>query len=72
MMAKICPKRSYTTEKVDIDFKKEMKELAKFRYFNKLANKEPSIPEMTRLVRRSPYWQNVVYNLRTKQKKEDL
>ena len=64
--------KTYRTEKIDVDFTKEMRELAKFRYFQNLAKKEPSLPEMTRLVRRSPYWKNVIFDLRTKPKKEDV
>ena len=64
--------RNYTTEKIDVDFKKEMRELAKLRYFKNLERREPSLPEMTRLLRRSPSWQNVVLDLKTKPKKEDL
>ena len=63
--------KNYVTEKIDVDFKKEMRDLAKFRYFQNLAKKEPSLPEMTRLLRRSPSWKNVIFDLRTKPKKED-
>jgi hypothetical protein len=65
-------KRSWTTEKVDIDFKKEMRELAKFRYFKNLEKKEPSLPEMTRLVRRCPGWKSIIFDLRTKPRKENV
>jgi hypothetical protein len=30
------------------------------------------LPEMTRLIRRSPSWKNIVFDLRTKPKKEDV
>ncbi len=71
-MADRNKQKTYTTVKIDVDFKKEMKELAKFRYFQNLAKKEPSLTEMTRLVRRSPSWKNVIFDLRTKPKKEDV
>lgn len=64
--------KRYITTKIDADFAKEMKELAKQRYFKNLARKEPSMPEITRLARRSPYWKGVVSDLLTKPKKEDV
>ena len=64
-------KGTYTTTKADRDFIKEMKELAKFRYFNNLAKKEPSITEMTRLLRRTTGYQQSKFELKTKPKKED-
>ena len=50
----------------DPDFIKEMKELAKFRYFKNLEKKEPSNSEMTRLIRKTDAWKNVVWELKTK------
>ena len=65
-MAKMNVKRRYTTEKIDSDFKTEMKELAKFRYFKNLENKEPTLAEMTKITRRTDAWKNVVWELKTK------
>lgn len=62
----------WKTIKVDAEFAKEMKDLAKQRYFKNLAKKEPSLPEMTRLARRSPFWNHVRNDLMTKPRKEDL
>jgi len=70
-MSAINPRRKYTTAKIDAEFMKEMQDLAKQRYFKNLAKKLPSLPEMTRLLRRSPAWNNVVFDLRTKPKRED-
>jgi hypothetical protein len=64
--------KKYTTTKVDADFMKEMKELAKFRYFKNLEKKEPSFPEMTRLARRTLSWQGVKNELSTKPRKENI
>ena len=70
-MGQINRKRNYTTAKLDKEFARELKELAKLRYFKNLAKKEPSMAEITRLARRRPYWKNVLNDLRTKPKKED-
>jgi len=72
-MAKINPKRSYKTVKVDTDFAKEMKELAKFRYFKGLEKvKEPSLPEITRLLRRTNSYKGSIFELKTKPRKEEI
>ncbi len=71
-MAKINPKRPFTTSKIDSDFKKEIKDLAKMRYFQNLEKKEPSMPEMTRLIRRTNSWKNVVFELKTKPRRENI
>ena len=52
--------------RTDPEFVKEMKELAKFRYMKNLENKEPSNSEMTRLLRKTDAWKNVVWELKTK------
>ena len=52
--------------RTDPEFIKEMKELAKFRYMKNLENKEPSNSEMTRLLRKTDAWKNVVWELKTK------
>jgi len=54
----------------DPDFVKEMKELAKFRYFKNLENKEPSLAEMTKITRRTNAWKKVVWELKTKTRGE--
>ena len=63
--------KTYTTEKIDVDFKREMKELAKFRYFKNLAKKEPSLPEMTRLLRRTDGYKTSIFELKTKTKRDE-
>jgi len=55
----------------DPEFIKEMKELAKFRYMKNLENKEPSLSEMTRLLRKTNGWKMGVFELKTKPRKED-
>ena len=52
--------------RTDPEFVKEMKELAKFRYMKNLENKEPSNSEMTRLLRKTDAWKNVLWELKTK------
>jgi len=59
-------------QRSDPDFVKEMKELAKLRYFKNLEKREPSFSEMTRLVRRTPGWQQVIFDLKTKPRKENV
>jgi len=58
--------------RVDPDFIKEMKELAKFRYLRNLEKKEPSSAEMTRLLRRTDAWKQAQMELRLKPRKENL
>jgi hypothetical protein len=64
--------KKWTTIKVDSNFAKEMKEAAKMRYFKNLAKKEPSSPEMTRLLMRTPEYKNALSKLKSLPKKEDL
>lgn len=71
-MAVMNRKKPWTTVKVDTDFAREMQELAKLRYFKGLAKKEPSLPEMTRLMRRTYNYQWVLSELKTKPRKEDM
>lgn len=61
--------------RADPEFVKTMKELARIRYDKGLSNfhpKELGTAEITRLAMRSPYWKNVVEDLKTKPKKENL
>ena len=60
-----------TLQRVDIDLAKEMRELAKLRYFKNLAKKEPSFAEMTKLLRRTNGWNICKEELKTKPKRED-
>jgi len=57
--------------RIDQEFIREMKELAKMRYFNNLAKKEPSPAEMTKLLRRTQGWQISKEELKTKPKREN-
>ena len=59
-------------QRVDSEFLKEMKQLAKMRYMNNLAKREPSFAEMTRLLRRTSGYNQSINDLRTKPRKEDL
>jgi hypothetical protein len=71
-MAKIMDKKRSNIARVDPDFIKEIKELAKFRYLKNLEKKEPSTSEMTRLLRKTHAWQQAQTELRIKPRKEDL
>jgi hypothetical protein len=71
-MAKINPKRTWTTQKIDKTFAEQMKELAKQRYTHNLEKKLPSIPEMTRLLPRTEAWKNAIFELKTKPRREDI
>lgn len=71
-MAKINPKRIYTTQKIDLDFAKEMREIGKLRYMKGLEKKEPKLTEMTRLLRRTPSYQQSLIDLKVKPRKEDI
>ena len=64
-MAKVGKNRS-AVGRNDPEFVKEMKALAKFRYFKNLENKEPTLAEMTKITRRTDAWKNVVWELKTK------
>jgi len=71
-MAKINPKRKSEITRADVEFIKDMRELAKFRYFKKLEKKEPTFSEMTRLLRRTDGWKQAGFELKTKPRKENL
>lgn len=62
-------KKNSIPQRFDADFVKEMKELAKMRYFKNLAKKEPSLVEMTKLLRRTQGWDRSKEELRTKPKR---
>jgi hypothetical protein len=70
-MAKINPQRKWTTQKMDKTFAETMKQLAKERYTKNLEKKLPSIPEMTRLLPRTNAWQQAVFELKTKPRREN-
>ena len=63
-------KRKSIIQRNDPDFVKEMKELAKLRYFSNLAKKEPSLSEMTELLRRTHGWSLSKQELKTKPKRQ--
>jgi len=61
--------------RIDMDFEKDMREMAKCRLLKGLANfrpKEVSIAEMTKLLRRTQGYQISLNELKTKPKKENL
>lgn len=61
--------------RVDKDFIKEMKELALIRVNNRLSKftqRDTSLAEMTRLLRRTDGWKQSKEELKTKPKKENL
>jgi len=59
-------------QRADPEFVKEMRELAKVRFFKNFEKKLPSDAEMTRLLRRSPAWKQVIFDLKTKPRKENI
>ena len=64
-------KKNTITGRLEPEFVKEMKELAKMRYFRNLAKKEPSIAEMTALLRKTNGWQICKEELKVKPKREN-
>ena len=71
-MALLNKKNKSMVSRADTDFVKEMKELAKFRYFKNLEKQEPKFPEMTRLLRRTDAWKQAILELKTKPRRENL
>lgn len=62
-------------QRIDSDFEREMREIAKIRVFKGLANMKPnevSLTEMTRLLRRTQGYPSILEELKTKPKKEKL
>ena len=55
----------------DPNFVKEMRELAKFRYFKNLEKKEPTDAEMTRLLMRTDAWKGAQFELKNKPRREN-
>jgi len=55
----------------DPNFVKEMRELAKFRYFKNLEKKEPTDAEMTRLLMRTDAWKRAQLELKSKPRREN-
>ena len=64
-------KRNTIIGRLEPEFVREMKELAKMRYFKNLAKKEPSLAEMAALLRRTQGWQMCKEELKTKPKREN-
>lgn len=71
-MARINLKTRTTPQRVDPEFLREMRELAKQRYFKGLAKNLPSFAEMTRLLRRTTGYPLSVEDLKLKPKREDV
>lgn len=71
-MAKINRIRPWTTQKIDSTFAKQMREIGKIRYMKGLEKKEPKITEMTRLLMRTPSYQQSIIDLKTKPRKENI
>lgn len=70
-MANMNNKNKTKLLRSDPTFAKEMKELAKFRYFKNLEKKEPTSAEMTRLIMRTDSWKNTIFELKTKPRREN-
>ena len=70
-MARIIKDRTRII-RADPEFIKEMKELAKFRYFKNLEKKEPTSAEMMRLLRRTEAWKQAQMELRLKPRRENI
>lgn len=71
-MAQIGRKKLSEITRADVDFIKEMKELAKYRYLKNLEKREPTSAEMTRLLRRTQAWKQAQQELRLKKRSENL
>lgn len=72
-MRKIRNKKGKTIlVRSDPEFVKEMRELAKLRYFKELEKKQPTDAEMTRLVRRTNSWKTLINELKIKPRRENL
>lgn len=71
-MAKIGRQKKSEFARVDPQFLKEMKNLAKFRYIQNLEKKEPTTSEITNLAMRTDAWKQMQWELRTKPRKEDI
>lgn len=71
-MAKIGKIKKSGIARVDPEFIKEMKALAKFRYIKNLEKREPTASEMTRLLRKTHAWKQAQMELRFKPRKENL
>ena len=71
-MAKVNPKRLWTTQKIDAEFEKQLREVAKMRYIKGLDKKELKLPEMTRLYRRQPEHNLILDKMKNLPKWEDV
>jgi len=61
--------------RVDSEWEKKMRDIMKERINKNLANVKPSeigLPEVTRLMTKSPHWQGVELDLRTLPKKAEI
>lgn len=68
-------RRNSRPQRIDKDFEKDMKEIAKIRLTKGLAKFNPrdlSMPEMTKLLRRTQGYQFSLEELKNKPKKENL
>ena len=68
-------KRNSRPQRIDKDFEKDMREIAKIRLIKGLAKFNPnnlSMPEMTKLLRRTQGYKFSLEELKTKPRKEDL
>jgi len=68
-------KKKTTPQRIDKDFEKDMKEIAKVRLLKGLAKFNPrnlSMPEMTKLLRRTQGYKFSLEELKNKPRKEDL
>ena len=68
----IMRKEESKPQRTDPEFVKEMKELAKIRFFKGLEKTLPTFPEMTRLARRTSSWNQVLLDLRNKPRRENV
>lgn len=71
-MAKINNKNITKPTRVDQEFEREMRELAKIRYLKNLDKKLPSSADMTKLLRRTDAWNQCVFELKTKPRRENI
>ena len=71
-MANMNKKNRTKPFRSDPEFVREMRELAKFRYFKNLEKKEPTDAEMTRLMMRTESWKKALFELKTKPRRENI
>jgi len=71
-MANMSKKRRTVVGRSDVNFVKEMKELAKFRFMKNLEIKLPTVQDMQKLAMRTESWKGVKFELQSKPRRENI